>query len=222
MLICLEVNRLFSSNTKIPLSIGPLSISRHSFAKTFGFMDTKRVEVCCYKNAGKMESENDSTRVSSQSEPTVPSHILARDSDILSAAHIFATCPKHAMTLVTGIPECVIFWTQILHRRLCFVQSQCVTPIVSTIWVRYKTYIFALVWKCWLTILKTWGVVLLAPSVGPAPRNSSEAVWSPGVQVTLSDGGLVITPVHAWLQWLPSTAIALLCTRVLWLHGAWW
>ena len=41
-------------------------------------------EVWSYKNAGKMESENDSTRVSSQSEPTVPSHILATDSDILS------------------------------------------------------------------------------------------------------------------------------------------
>ena len=122
--------------------------------------------------------------------------------------HIFATRPKHAMVHVTGILECVNFedlediWDTNSSQQAMF-WSKSVCDMCMTIWVGDKIYIFALPWssfeKCWLTKLKTWGVVPLAPGGGPAPRNSWEAVVGHQLDLQVSKWPWVMGP-GAWLH----------------------
>ena len=125
--------------------------------------------------------------------------------------HIFATRPKHAMVHVTGILECVNFedlediWDTNSSQQAMF-WSKSVCDMCMTIWVGDKIYIFALPWssfeKCWLTKLKTWGVVPLAPGGGPAPRNSWEAVVGHQLDLQVSKWPWVMGVPDCTCSWL--------------------
>ena len=125
---------------------------------------------------------------------------------------------------VTGIPECVkgssIFQTTILCSRH-FLLKVSVWNVWPFEWGGTK-YIFALLWssldKCGLTILKTWGVVLLAAGVWPAARNSLEAntyldlqvskwPWVMGVADYTCSWLITVITLHSECSLVHSTAV---------------
>ena len=119
--------------------------------------------------------------------------------------HIFATCPKHLM-ICHRHPG---MWEggQYVSDKNSFQQAMFLFKV--SVWSSWPfgsetKYIFLVLWssfeKCWLTILKAWGVVLLAAGVWPAPRNSSEA--STGLDLQVSKWPWVMGVADYTCSWL--------------------